>query len=100
VEEIGLANAIQAIRQELAIAMAAGADEELRFRVGTVELQFQIVVTQSADASAKVRFWVVDVRAGGSVERAATHTIRIQLDPITSRGEEVEVRSKESQEPG
>jgi hypothetical protein len=99
VEEIGLANAIQAVRQELATAMAAGAKEEIRFQVSSVELQFQVVVSKSADASGKVRFWVVDVGAGGTVERAATHTIQVQLDPITSQGEEVEVRSKESQEP-
>ena len=97
--EIGLEEAIRAVRAELTQAMQAGSGEEIRFRVNRVSLQFQVVATKSAEASGKVRFWVVDVGAGGKLESASTHTVQVDLEPITDAGGVVEVRDREPEMP-
>jgi hypothetical protein len=100
VESIGLEEAIRAVRRELTGAMAAAKDETIRFRVKSVQLDFQTVVTREADASARVRFYVVDVGGGGKIGSAATHTVHVELDPVTAAGEEVEVVGGEAEKPG
>ncbi len=85
-EPIGLEEAIRSVRRELTNAMAAGQDEEIRFRVGTVQLDFQVAVSREAEASGKVRFWVVELGGGGKAGTSTTHTVRLKLDPLTSGG--------------
>jgi Trypsin-co-occurring domain 2 len=79
--DIPLAEVIKALRQELTDAITAGADEDLRFALGPIDLEIQLEVSRSAEANAGVRFWVISV--GGSGERASrsTHTLRLQLTP-------------------
>jgi Trypsin-co-occurring domain 2 len=99
VESIGLEEAIRAVRQELTSAMAAAADEAIRFKVKSVQLEFQAVVTREAEAAGKVRFYVVDLGGGGKVGSASTHTIHVELDPVTADDGEVEVRGGEREKP-
>jgi hypothetical protein len=99
-ENIGLQEAIQAVRHELTAAMTAGADEDIRFRVKSVEMDFQVAVERAAEATGKVRFWVVDLGAGGNVSSASTHTVRVSLDPVTATGGDVEVSDREPAKPG
>ena len=98
-DKIGLDDAISAVRHELMRAMEAGTGEGLRFRVDAVEMEFQAVVTTQADASAKVRFWVVEAGAGGTVGSESTHTIRVKLGPVTETGEEALFADQESGKP-
>lgn len=98
-ESIGLEEAIRAVRQDLTSAMAAGADEAIRFKVTSVQLEFQAVVTREAEAAGKVRFYVVDLGGGGKLSSASTHTIHVELDPVTAEGGEVEVRGGEREKP-
>ncbi len=98
-DEIGLEDAIRAVRAELTRAMQAGTGEKIRFRVNAVSLDFQVVVTKSAEANGKIRFWVVDLGAGGKLESAQTHTVHVDLEPVTDAGEAVEVRDSEPEMP-
>jgi hypothetical protein len=41
-EPIGLKEAIEALRTELSQSILAAADEELRFEVGQINLEFQV----------------------------------------------------------
>lgn len=83
----GLAEAVKALRAELNDAMTAGQHEALRFEVGTVTMEFAVEVTADAEAKGGVRFWVVELAAGGSVGRSATHTVTLELKPKTQSGQ-------------
>lgn len=98
-DQIGLKEAIEAVRAELIGAMHSGAQEEIQFRVGSVQLEFQVAVTKEADGKAGVRFWVVEAGASGKLSSAATHTVRVALDPVTRDGRQVAVGSAESGKP-
>ena len=52
---VGLAEAIRSLRAELSLAMQHGTGEDIRFRVGPVELEFLLEVTQEAGAEGGVR---------------------------------------------
>ncbi len=74
---IELADVVSDLRTELERAMRAGADEELRFGLGPIELEVSVGVTKEGSGGAKVRFWVVEM--GADVKAAATSTQRIRL---------------------
>ncbi len=88
-ERIGLADAIRALRSELSESVLAGAEEDLRFQVGEVELQFQVEVERSAVAKGGIRFWVVEAGGEGKHASTSTHLVKIPLTPMTSRGQPV-----------
>jgi Trypsin-co-occurring domain 2 len=97
--QIGLQEAIEAVRTELIGAMHSGEKQEIQFRVGSVQLEFEVVVTKEAEGKAGVRFWVVEAGAGGKLSSAATHTVRVALEPVTRDGKQVAVGSTESGKP-
>jgi hypothetical protein len=77
VGEIGLGEAIRALRAELTEAKGEGDRSWLRFGVGPVELELQAVVTK--DASGKVGWKVVEV--GGAVGKETTQKVTLTLTP-------------------
>jgi NTP-dependent ternary system trypsin peptidase co-occuring protein len=87
--EIGLAEAIRALRVELDESRTHAKDKDLRFEVGTVDLEFQVAVTTTDEVGAGVKFWVLDASGKSSDATATTHTVRIQLKPSTADGGEV-----------
>ena len=90
--DIGLADAIAAIRQELATAMEQGAEAELQFPVDGVELEFQVAVTTEGHTGGKARFWVLEWDAGASRSRESTHTVTVTLGaPVDLAGNVVKV---------
>ena len=58
-------DAISSLRAELMEAMRESRGEELRFALGPVELEFQLVATIEVGAGGGVRFWVVNADAKG-----------------------------------
>ena len=79
---VPLGEAIRSLRAELLQAMQDARDEELRFALGPVELEFQLTATTEAGAGGAVRFWVIDASAKGSRANASTHTLRVTLTPV------------------
>jgi hypothetical protein len=79
--EIGLADAIAVVRQELATAMERGAGADLQFPVDGVELEFQVGVTTEGQTGGKARFWVLEWGAEASRSREATHRVTVSLGP-------------------
>jgi Trypsin-co-occurring domain 2 len=81
----GLAEAITAIRAELAAAVAS--DAGLRFRAGPVELEFSIDVHTDIDGNVKVRLFPglgVEARAAHSADTA--HRLKVTLQPVEPDG--------------
>jgi Trypsin-co-occurring domain 2 len=89
---VGLADAIRSLRTELLAAMEEGEGQGLRFRVGPVELEFELAVTKEHGAGGGVRFWVISAESKLARSSATTHQIKLSLAPIVS-GPEGEVEA-------
>jgi Trypsin-co-occurring domain 2 len=80
---VGLADAIEALRDELIDAMSRGADKPMRFSLAPIELTVQVVVTK--DAHGKIGWQVLEF--GGSVEKARTQMLTVKLSPLWKKGD-------------
>jgi hypothetical protein len=82
---VPLASAIEALRGELIAAVRQGKDEEVRFALGPIELEFQVEVSREAGGEAGVKFWVVSLGGKGTRSSGTTHTVRVSLSPVLAR---------------
>jgi hypothetical protein len=82
---VGLADAIEGLRETLGDAMNRGEASSFRFTVDPIELTVQAVVTK--DANAKIGWKLIGV--GASYESAVTQTVTLRLTPLwkTASGE-------------
>ncbi|MFP4008863.1 MAG: trypco2 family protein, partial [Spirulinaceae cyanobacterium] len=81
-KRIGLQDAIAALRAELIQSITASQGEKLRFEVGEITMEFQIELERSADAKGGIKFWVVELGAGGAIKDKDVHKVVIPLKPI------------------
>ena len=75
---VGLADAIDALRAELADAIARGGGQSMRFRVEPIELVMQAVITK--DAGGRIGWGALGV--GASYKSASTQTLTLKLKPM------------------
>ncbi|MFE9662572.1 trypco2 family protein [Streptomyces sp. NPDC005955] len=87
--DIELADLLASLRTEIGRAQLDAADQDVRFRINSIDLELQVAVEKSAEANAGVRFWVASLGGGGSTRSARTHTLRLSLDARTSAGDPV-----------
>jgi hypothetical protein len=66
---LALSEVIAQLRAELAEAMRAGENEQLRFELGPVEVELTVGVEKEAKPGAKAKFWVSSARRRGSRPR-------------------------------
>lgn len=98
--EIGIAEAIAAVREELATAVDQGADATFQFPIDGVELEFQVGVTTEGETGGKARFWVLEWGASGSHSRESTHRVKVTLGaPVGSDGNVVKVSRRSTDLP-
>jgi NTP-dependent ternary system trypsin peptidase co-occuring protein len=81
----GLAETIAALRLQLANAQAAGKGGSLQFRLGEIEVEFQVAITKDASADGGVRFGVISFGAKGGLAQASTHRIALRMQPVELR---------------
>jgi Trypsin-co-occurring domain 2 len=84
--KIPLADAIRALREELAQAVRDGKDGEVRFQVGPVDLEFQVEISKEASGQAGIAFWLITAGGGGSRRRTTANTVKINLQPVDASG--------------
>ena len=84
---IRLAETVRSLRAELYEAMDEGAGEQLRFRAGAVELEFEVAVTEGKEGEAGARFWVITAGGKASSANTATHRVKLTLTPQVQRGD-------------
>ncbi|MDH6521586.1 hypothetical protein M2164_008292 [Streptomyces sp. SAI-208] len=77
--EIGLAAAIEELRQELYQAQDLGADQQFAFGIEEAELELQLELRNSGKGDGKVSFGVATVGAGGERSAVRTHRLRLKL---------------------
>jgi hypothetical protein len=79
--EIELADAVAALRDELLVAAGRGADKEIAFAVGPIEMEFAVELRADAKAKAGFKAWVVSGEAEAGAGRTRTHRVTITLAP-------------------
>ncbi|MDT0341535.1 trypco2 family protein [Streptomyces litchfieldiae] len=86
--DIGLADVIRQVREDLEEAQRDGAagGHELRFAVDRVSLEIAVQVRREGRGGAGLRIGVVTADLGGAVSRETTHRIQVDLLPQGSRG--------------
>src|SRR5437016_6732312 len=84
-KQVRLMETIEALRAELSAAVAAGADQEIQFPVGSVQLEFQVGVTKDIDAKAGVQFWVIELGAESGYAQETIQKVVVNLEPPISR---------------
>ncbi len=98
--ELGLAEAIDAVRGELRKAQDAGRGADVRFSVGSVEVELAIEVVKKAGAQASVKVLsLLSVGGKGEVSRGNTHRVTVVLNPVGVGGAPFEVASAQDHRP-
>jgi len=98
--EIGITDAIAAVRSELTRAVEENADQDIQFPVNGVDLEFHVGITRSASAAGGIRLWVVDVGGSGGYESQSAHTVKVSLGaPVNRQGETIKVTRSASYTP-
>lgn len=87
---VGLTDAVQAVRRELLAAAVDAGSEEVRFALGSVELEFAIDFRPAADG--RVQVLVLQADADESAQPVAIHRLRLTLDLQEIAGETVKIR--------
>lgn len=97
--ELGLAEAVKALRAELQEAVAQASDEEIRFVVGPVQMEFNVAVRREAGASGKARFWVLEAGADSSYSKETIQRVTLTLQAVGGDGEPVRVTRGSAERP-
>ena len=99
-QKIGLIETIEALRVELAEAVARGKNQEVQFPVGPIELEFQVGVTREADGSAGVKFWVLELEAKGRLSNEVIQKVTVKLEaPVDRSGRPIKVSLSRGEKP-
>jgi hypothetical protein len=86
-EEIGLAEMISTVREELIRALEKGrSDPVLRFEYTAVELDVEIAVTKARQGKAGLNVWVVSAEGQEARTNTHTHHVKVSLTPLTPEG--------------
>lgn len=97
--EIGIVDAIAAVRSELRAAVVEP-DGDIQFPIDGVELEFKVVVTKELRGDGKVNVWVLELSGGVHHEEQAVHTVRLRLGaPVDLYGRTVKVVRTSTDEP-
>ncbi len=85
-EMLPLAEFVQALRDEIVKAADAAGKEDIRFGVGPIDVEFQVVAKREGGPEGKIKFAVlgVGVEAGGSAKFASERTqkVKLSLKPV------------------
>jgi hypothetical protein len=98
--DIELADAVAVVRDSLLAAAARGADQDVEFVVGPIELEFAVELRQDAKAKAGFKAWVIsgDVEAGAG--RTTKHRVTVSLTPRARGGGDLLVSSSSERPDG
>jgi hypothetical protein len=79
---VGLPEAIESLRADLAAAWSDSGRHRVRFRVEPVELTVRAGVTRTGKGSAGVKWYVLTLGGERSREVATTQTLKLRLIPV------------------
>ncbi|MEU3508420.1 trypco2 family protein [Streptomyces longwoodensis] len=82
---IELADAVQAVRDELITAAERSSGQDVVFEVGDIELEFSVELHREAKGGAKVKAWVVEAGVDGGAGTTRTHRVAVTLRALDAR---------------
>ncbi|WP_345010874.1 trypco2 family protein [Streptomyces shaanxiensis] len=92
---IELADAVQAVRDELITAAGRSSGQDVTFEVGDIELEFSVELRKEVMGGVKVKAWVVEAGVDGSGGTTRTHRVAVTLRARDARtGEPWKVRNE------
>jgi Trypsin-co-occurring domain 2 len=93
-ELLPLADFVAALRSELRLASEHGQDQEPRFVIGPVTVDFTVVVRRELEGRAGIRFYVIELGGQVGQTRETTQRVSLTLTPTTTTGEPYDVRDR------
>jgi Trypsin-co-occurring domain 2 len=96
-----LAEVVEALRSEIVKAADVVGNENIRFGVGPIDLEFQVVAKREGSGKIKFGIWGVGVDAGSKFGSERTQKVKFTLKPvrINDDGSETEVEVFRSRKP-
>lgn len=82
-----LAEAVQAVRDELLRAAAQGAGSDVAFQVGPIQMEFTVELRADARARGGIKAFVVSGEAEAGAGRTHTHRVTLTLEPRKATGD-------------
>ena len=79
---VGLAAALEALRDELELVWRTSRGRDVRFRASEVTLTAQTVARLDKDGSGKIRWWLVEAGAGVKSANERIQTLTLTLTPM------------------
>jgi len=89
IQKLGLKETLEALRIEISESILLSEGKEIRFEMGEIELEMQVVIEKSKEAKGGVKFWVVEMGGGAAAKDSITHKIKIPFKPIWKNGKPV-----------
>ena len=86
-EEIGLKEAVVALRKELLEAQKEAADQDLKFKIDEIELELELVTSKEGEGGGGVKFWVYNADMKAKLGKTRTHRLRLKLNPENKGGD-------------
>ena len=86
-DELGLAAALEALREELESAWQSGHGRRVRFRASEVTLTVETVARLDKEGSGKIRWYVVEAGGGVTSGSERTQTVDVDVDAAAVRRE-------------
>jgi Trypsin-co-occurring domain 2 len=100
VDGLGLAEAIESLRDDLLKARSAGADSEIQLPVESMTVELTVTATRSVDGKAGFKVPIVEVElgGGGSRERGTGQAVTVVFGgPVDRDGRPVKVARASSE---
>ena len=86
-DTIRLRDAVEALRGEIMQAAEAASTQTIRFELGSIEMEFQVVAKREGGGEAKLGFHIftADASIGGSGKLASesTQKVKLVLNPVS-----------------
>lgn len=98
--ELELAEAIDVVRAELRKAQDSGRGADVRFSVGSVEVELAVDVVRTAGGEASIKVLnLLSIGGKGEVSKDLGNRVKVVLNPIGVGGAPFEVASAQDQRP-
>jgi hypothetical protein len=89
--ELDLVTVIKSLRMQLEEAMTVAENQTIQFEATSLELEFQVGVTSSVEATGGVKFWVVEMGGSGARSSETVQTVKLALSPKLAGGRPVKI---------
>ncbi|GAA4794781.1 trypco2 family protein [Streptomyces ziwulingensis] len=84
-DRIELADAVEAVRNELITAAARASGQDVAFEVGDIQLEFGVELRKELKGGLKVKAWVVEAGVDGGGGTVSTHRVAVTLKAVDAR---------------